>query len=243
MDSLLYFGTIRHGFHALRGKSSDELSHFFKEKMYDTDALVARGEAMSPLQIPRDDRYLIGELACKSFDPSDEDKDAWFALYGAWLEHRDKKGGRVLYKDLLDSARLNPAFSSRQMELTFISEELIEEVIENEEQLKQKYDSVKGRFDHTRPAALGNTELYLSMVEDLDVYVATSMRNREQFRSMATICDSNFGDPSLKLYNLRYFDPTLSAARGHEDKGLIECLMVKCAKVLIYMVGAVDSYG
>jgi hypothetical protein len=42
---------------------------------------------------------------------------------------------------------------------------------------------------------------------------------------------------------LRYFDPTLSAAPGHEDKGLIECLMVKCAKVLIYMAGEKDSYG
>ncbi len=129
------------------------------------------------------------------------------------------------------------------MELTFISEELLDEVIGDEDQLKQKHDSVKGRFDHARPAALGNTELYLSMVEYLDVYVATSMRNREHFRHMATVCDSIFGDPSLKHYNLRYFDPTLSAARGHEDKRLIECLLVKCAKVLIYMVGAGDSYG
>jgi hypothetical protein len=43
--------------------------------------------------------------------------------------------------------------------------------------------------------------------------------------------------------HVRYFDPTLSAATGHEDKGLIECLMVKCAKILIYMAGDKDSYG
>ena len=47
----------------------------------------------------------------------------------------------------------------------------------------------------------------------------------------------------LKDLNIRYFDPTLSAATGHEDKGLIECLMVKCAKVLIYCAGEKDSYG
>ncbi len=41
----------------------------------------------------------------------------------------------------------------------------------------------------------------------------------------------------------RYFDPTLSAAGGHEDKGLIECLMVKCAKVLVYSAGEKESYG
>jgi hypothetical protein len=42
---------------------------------------------------------------------------------------------------------------------------------------------------------------------------------------------------------LRYFDPTLSAAGGHEDKGLIECLMVKCAKLLVSCAGDKESYG
>ena len=60
-------------------------------------------------------------------------------------------------------------------------------------------------------------------------YVATSMRNRHDFRNMADTCERIFSDPRLKEMNLRYFDPTLSAAGGHEDKGLIECLMVKCA--------------
>jgi hypothetical protein len=243
VDSLLFFGTIRHGFHALRQKDVGGLRSYFHGKMFDPERLAARGEAISPIPIARDDRYLIGELACKSFDPSNQDKDAWHALYGAYVEHRAHTGGRITYKQLLDAAKLNPEFLTRQMELTFISEELLDEVIDNEDQLRQKYDAVKGRFDRARPAALGNTDLYLSMAEDLDVYVATSMRNRDQFRQMATFCDHIFGDPSLKHYNLRYFDPTLSAAKGHEDKGLIECLMVKCAKVLIYMVGGVDSYG
>jgi len=35
----------------------------------------------------------------------------------------------------------------------------------------------------------------------------------------------------------------MSAAQGHEDKGIIECLMVKCAKALIYTAGDRDSYG
>ena len=47
----------------------------------------------------------------------------------------------------------------------------------------------------------------------------------------------------LKSLNLRYFDPTLSAAQGHEDKGLIECLMVKCAKAFVYCAGERESYG
>jgi hypothetical protein len=81
------------------------------------------------------------------------------------------------------------------------------------------------------------------MLSDLDVYVATSMRTRQDFRSMAETCERIFTDTRLKEMNLRYFDPTLSAARGHEDKGLIECLMVKCAKVLVYSAGEKESYG
>lgn len=88
-----------------------------------------------------------------------------------------------------------------------------------------------------------NTELYLSMVNDLDVYVATSMRIRQNFRDMAATCEKIFSDPRLAKFHLRYFDPTMSAARGHEDKGLIECLMVKCAKVVVYTEGEKESYG
>src|SRR3984957_1667531 len=81
------------------------------------------------------------------------------------------------------------------------------------------------------------------MLGDLDVYVATSMRTRQDFRNMADTCERIFADNRLKDMNLRYFDPTLSAATGHEDKGLIECLMVKCARVLVYSAGEKESYG
>ena len=94
-----------------------------------------------------------------------------------------------------------------------------------------------------REAALKNTQLYLSMVGDLDVYVATSMRNRKDFRDVATTCDDIFSDRRLADLHLRHFNPTISAAAGHEDKGLIECLMVRCAKVLVYCAGDRDSYG
>lgn len=81
------------------------------------------------------------------------------------------------------------------------------------------------------------------MLSDLDVYVATSMRTRQDFRNMADSCEKIFNDLQLKPMEIRYFDPTLSAAAGHEDKGLIECLMVKCARVLVYCAGQKESYG
>lgn len=115
--------------------------------------------------------------------------------------------------------------------------------ISSEEELLRHYDALARTFASARQSALKNTDLYLSMASDLDVYVATSMRSRQQFRDMAKTCEQIFGHPAVRDLHLRYFDPTLSATSGHEDKGLIECLMVKCAKVLIYMAGERDSYG
>lgn len=113
----------------------------------------------------------------------------------------------------------------------------------SEEELAAKYDQIAVKFSDARAIALDNTRYYLSMVNDLDVYVATSMRSRQDFRNMANTCEAIFSDRRLKDLNLRYFDPTLSAAGGHEDKDLIECLMVKCTKVLVYCAGEKESYG
>ena len=69
------------------------------------------------------------------------------------------------------------------------------------------------------------------------------MRTREDFRDMARACEVIFRNDRLKKYNVRYFDPTLSAANYHEDKGIIECLMVKTAKVLLYFAQYKESLG
>jgi hypothetical protein len=120
---------------------------------------------------------------------------------------------------------------------------VLDEKISSESDLSAKYEVIASKFAEARKAALDNTRYYLSMLGDLDVYVATSMRSRKDFRTMAETCERIFSDGRLKEMNLRYFDPTLSAAGGHEDKGLIECLMVKCAKVLVYSAGEKESYG
>lgn len=125
----------------------------------------------------------------------------------------------------------------------FSADDVLEETVQTEEELNISYETVAKKFFKARELALKNTHLYLSMVGELDVYVATSMRARQDFRDMATACEEIFTHKKLDDLTLRYFDPTLSAAEGHEDKGLIECLMVKCAKVLVYCAGDRESYG
>jgi hypothetical protein len=146
----------------------------------------------------------------------------------------------VTIKELLDGGYVRRQYSDRQQMLLFSADD---ESVATPDDLERRHERLAESFARARNAALKNTAYYLSMVEDLDVYVATSMRTREDFRRMADFCTAVFSDPRLQDLQLRYFDPTMSAAEGHEDKGLIECLMVKCAKVLVYSAGARDSYG
>jgi hypothetical protein len=145
---------------------------------------------------------------------------------------------------LLQGAHVLEGYGEQhQKQFLFAADDILDAEVGSEKELIEKYDALFSTFSAARDVALRNTELYLSMANDLDVYVATSMRSRQQFRDMARTCEAIFRHPAVAGLNLRYFDPTLSAARGHEDKGLIECLMVKCAKVLIYQAGQTDSYG
>ena len=242
-DALLYFGNVRTAFRTLRTLSREELGNFFQAKLFDTDAIKQRGDVLPLRTIPRDDRYLVSEMACKSFgDDSKSESEMRQALKKAYTRHREKGGGTITFRQLL-TGELPESYSERQFEFEFAMDDILEEPISSEEEFNAKLGHITAKFFKAREAALENTWHYLSLVSELDVYVATSMRNRQDFRDMAIFCDEVFSDKNLADLYLRYFDPTLSAAYGHEDKGLIECLMVKCAKVLVYCAGNRESYG
>jgi hypothetical protein len=243
IDALLYFGNVRAAFRSLRDLSFDELVEIFGKKRFDTESIKRRGPSLPLKQISKDDRYLISEMACKSYgDASTSEGDLRKALMDAYRTHAAAGNPSPTIRQLLEE-QVPKAMEARQQEFIFSADEVLEERVTSEGELAEKYGRVAAKFFTARQAALDNTRYYLSMVNDLDVYVATSMRTRQDFRNMADTCEKIFSDPRLKALNLRYFDPTLSAAGGHEDKGLIECLMVKCAKVLVYCAGEKESYG
>jgi len=162
----------------------------------------------------------------------------------AFSTHSSTGGGKITIRRLFERAFSNESNKKdRQDEFLFSADDILDEEVESAAQINEKYESVVRLFEAARKDALRNTDYFLSMVNDLDVYVATSMRPRSDFRKMADFCEKVFRAPSLKRLTLRYFDPTVSAAEGHEDKGLIECLMVKSAKVLVYCAGSKDSFG
>jgi hypothetical protein len=149
----------------------------------------------------------------------------------------------VAVDELLKGQFVNQKFPGRQQEFMFSADDILLQTVASEGEIKSRLKVVSDKFTRAREAALDNTRLYLSMVDGLDVYVATSMRTREHFRKMAIFCDEVFSDPNLRMLNLRFFDPTMSAAEGHVDKGLIECLMVDAAKLLVYYAGDRESVG
>jgi hypothetical protein len=242
MDGLLYFGNVRTAFRKLRDLSFTEISGLLSSERFDTPAIKRRGPPLPLKTIAKDSRYLISEMACKSYGDPGQTGDLRSVLIEGYKAHAAAGNPSPTIRELLTN-RVPTAFQARQPEFIFSADEVLDEKILSESDLSIKYDAIASKFNEARKAALDNTRYYLSMLSDLDVYVATSMRTRQDFRSMAETCERIFTDPRLKEMNLRYFDPTLSAAGGHEDKGLIECLMVKCAKVLVYTAGEKESYG
>lgn len=244
LDSLFYFGNLRSGYRELRTKTKNQLEEFFQKRRIDTEAIKSRGPFLPLSHIARDDRYLISEMACKSYgDPTLGSGDLKALLFNTLRSHLGAGGGRITVRKLLEQGCQEVTAATRQQEFLFSADDILDEEVESGEQLESRYERISTKFQSSREAALQNTRYYLSMVNDLDIYVATSMRDREDFRKMADFCDQVFKATALDQLKLRYFDPTLSAAEGHEDKGLIECLMVKCAKVLVYSAGKKESYG
>ena len=242
LDALLFYGNIRTAYRDLRTRV--HVGTVFSIHRFPTDELRSRGSALPLNRFSKDDRYLVSEMACKSYDIGEEGvSDLKTALLEAWGNHRDSGGKKATIRQLLEDDLRPPAFEARQFEMVFSADAILDQEVTGEADIETHYDHLARQFLSARSAAIDNTKYYLSMVNELDVYVATSMRTRQDFRNMADTCDEIFGAPELAPFDLRYFDPTLSAADGHEDKGLIECLMVKSAKVLVYIAGQKESFG
>ena len=244
VDALLYFGSIRTAYQRLRILSDADLHLFFASSRF--EGLGNRGDPLPLSSIAKDNRYLISEMACKSFEVAGGAGDAnelENVMSDLIRRHFADGGGPVTAEQLLTGEYAEGQYGHLQPQLRLSTDDFKSEVLQDESSLREKIHRVAQDFTRARNAALSNTKMYLSMVGDLDVYIATSMRTRADFRSMADFCDTVFSDHQLQELKLRYFDPTLSAAEHHEDKGIVECLMVKCAKALVLNAGSRDSYG
>jgi hypothetical protein len=106
-----------------------------------------------------------------------------------------------------------------------------EDIDKLEQHLKDVRD--RGKFNH---------HCYLDY-DHLDVYVATSMRERSDFWNVSRFVNEVFNKPEIADLKVRYFDPTQAYCEHRIDKGLSEALMLKRAHCAIYMAGEADTLG
>src|ERR1700722_1530935 len=204
VDALLYFGNVRTAFRELREFDLPTLQNFFQKRAFKTSAMRKRGPALELNQISRDSRHLISEMACKSYGNGDgPTSELTMALIAAYDIHENNRGGRITIGQLLSADTFKLDYKERQTEFEFSATDVLDEGVSSKEELYSKMGNVAKEFKRSREAALNNTRLYLSMVGELDVYVATSMRSRDDFRKMATVCDKVFGNTKLKDLSIR----------------------------------------
>jgi hypothetical protein len=94
-----------------------------------------------------------------------------------------------------------------------------------------------------RAIGTANTTAYLA-ANHIDVYVATSMRERAEYEAAAKFLKDVRASRHLRpLKDVTFFDPTDSFASDRIDKGLVEALMLRRAGCTIYMVQETDTLG
>lgn len=103
-------------------------------------------------------------------------------------------------------------------------------------------DEDLARIEETQEIGQQNLCAYLTEPY-MDVYIATSMRERADFISVNTFIERIFSDPRIAPLHLRYFNPTLSWIADRVAKGLVEALMLKRASLTIYMAQKSDTFG
>lgn len=242
-DAMLYWGNFREAYRDLRQRDLAEIQEMFAKKRVDAGRLIRRGKVAEPKQINRDSRYLISELACKTYEAAPTPEDTQHVKLALQAFAGLLAGGDEVTPARLRQRTEEIAKGAGQLALFELMYEDAPSVIRSQQEVIALYSGQWRAFQDARRDALENTRVYLSICNDLDVYVATSMRSRQDFREMAGTCERIFGSPALSKYNVRYFDPTLSAAGYHEDKGIIECLMVKTSKVFLYFTQHKESLG
>lgn len=128
-------------------------------------------------------------------------------------------------------------------ELDLFSSAELEQTKKTINTFKKQIEETIRKVEFLKVIGKRNQEHYLRNIESIDVYVATSMRNDEEYLDMYNFVNATFEDEKIKTLNLRYFDPTLCYCDSRIDKGIIECLLVRASKVTIYCAQEGDTFG
>lgn len=108
--------------------------------------------------------------------------------------------------------------------------------------LAPKTETELARMSESQHIGQRNLAQYLS-ADYMDVYVATSMRTDPDFVSVNQFTRALFLHHLVRPLKLRFFNPTQSWVGDRISKGLVEALMLRRARVTIYMAQKSDTFG
>lgn len=241
VKAMWLFGNFEFGYKRI---ATSDLSAFDslirKTEPLAIDVYRARSEFQDIEPIPVNDLELLGYISSGELKDLDLSKKLIETLLkdSGRLDEALTNLGSEKQKKISDSLKKHgitfPATGSVGLSLS-----KLEEIVR---QVSDVYNPLKSRQESAVATGKKNTHRYLTL-PFLDVYVATSMRTREDYIAQHEFTRAVFEDPQVVPLKLRYFDPTLSYVDDRISKGLIEMLMLQRATVTIYSAGAEDTLG
>lgn len=191
-DAMLYWGNFRQAYRELRQFGFDDIAALFASKRMDEGRMIRRGTLEEATSIPKDQRYLISEIACKTYRSEATPEVAQHVKLALEAFRMLREKGQEVTPEILKEKTRELANNDGQLGLFELMYEDAGNTITDETEVTALYSAQLLSFRDARAIALENTRIYLSICSDLDVYVATSMRSRQDFRDMAEVCERIF---------------------------------------------------
>ncbi|HEV3316047.1 MAG TPA: hypothetical protein VG488_03715 [Candidatus Angelobacter sp.] len=241
IKAMWLFGNFRFAYRSLATCDREEFQQIIRETEPVDEDRFAKREPFSEIQaIAVESLHLLGYIAKGELDDLEMTYKFLQQLLNAGIG-RSKvlqgMGPNRLERSLgvLRNHGLEPSVSD-------FADLPVEELKSLVSKVASVLDPLRRSREEAVKVGLNNTDRYLTL-PFLDVYVATSMREKKDFVAQHEFIKQVFSDPQVEPLRLRYFDPMLSYVENRITKGVIEMLMLRRASVTIYLAGSSDTLG
>lgn len=221
----------------------DRITHSFFQFLVDGQTEYVPGQAFSSVEQLRDGIDRFRELAVLLYG----NVKFAFKTLSRNAEHLSSALQTTLHiEDEAFLSRHAPIIPIKPIapEDAYLTGYIIERELQNRLENHEDQDAVmlEVRRKEVVAVARENQDAYLAS-DHLDVYVATSMRERHEFVAVKRLVSQIFGQDTVSRLQLRWFDPTQAYCLDRIDKGLSEALMLRRATCTIYLAQESDTLG
>lgn len=145
-DALLSFGNIRQAYRTLRNaKETHDVLAYTSRCAFNTKEMVSRGSGLPLEPIARDDRYLIAEIACKTYDPANSDLPSLTDFMKDRFRQQISAGRRVMtVRELVSSVPQQDTYTSDQ--LSFSLDEVLDQRVHSEDEIVNAIEPIRKKF-------------------------------------------------------------------------------------------------